>query len=85
MDDGGYLPGRFPLSPGFRKGENTGGLKKSLPPAKTGSAIRWKPDAEVFTDINVPSEYYKDVIKRQAVVNAGVTFVFTDESGEKRK
>ena len=70
----------------FRKGENTGGLKKE--PAtrkKTGSAIRWKPDAEVFTDINVPSEYYKDVIKRQAVVNAGVTFVFTDESGEKKE
>ena len=39
----------------------------------------------MFTDINVPSEYYKDVIKRQAVVNAGVTFVFTDESGEKKE
>ncbi len=65
----------------FRKGENVGGLHKE--PAgrrKTGSKIHWKPDTDVFTDINVPSEYYRDVIKRQAVVNAGVTIVFTDET-----
>lgn len=69
----------------FRKGENVGGLQKEpTNRRKTGSKIRWKPDTDVFTDINVPSEYYRDVIKRQAVVNAGVTIVFTDESeGEK--
>ena len=67
----------------FRKGENVGGLSKE--PAgrrKTGSKIRWKPDRAVFTDINVPTAYYLDTIKRQAVVNAGVTFVFTDETAE---
>ena len=70
----------------FKKGENVGGLhKEDAPRHKTGSRIRWKPDREVFTDINVPSEYYLDVIKRQAIVNAGVTFVFTDESGPERK
>ncbi|MBQ7859619.1 MAG: DNA topoisomerase, partial [Faecalibacterium sp.] len=41
--------------------------------------IRWKPDDEVFTDINVPGSYYRDVMKRQAVVNAGLTLTFTDE------
>ena len=65
----------------FRKGENVGGLvKEPAPRHKTGSTIRWKPDREVFTDINVPGEWYRDVIKRQAVVNAGVKLVFTDET-----
>ncbi|NCC08453.1 MAG: DNA topoisomerase [Clostridia bacterium] len=70
----------------FKKGENVGGLKKEPTTRRqTGSTIRWKPDTEVFTDINVPSEYYMDVIKRQAVVNAGITFVFTDEAGEEKQ
>jgi len=46
---------------------------------KTGSKFRWKPDLEVFTDINIPLEYYTDVIKRQAVVNAGVVFKLRNE------
>ncbi len=47
---------------------------------KTGSKFRWRPDLEVFTDINIPAEYYTDVMKRQAVVNAGVTFRFRNET-----
>ncbi len=47
---------------------------------KTGSKFHWKPDLEVFTDINIPAEYYTDVMKRQAVVNAGVTFRFRNET-----
>ncbi len=67
----------------FRKGENVGGLEKEPAPRhKTGSTIRWKPDREVFTDSNVPADWYRDVIKRQAVVNAGVKLVFTDETAE---
>ncbi len=66
----------------FQKGENVGGLKKEpLSKKRTGTRIRWKPDAEVFTDIHVPAEYFHDVIRRQAIVNAGVTFVFTDFGG----
>lgn len=59
----------------FEKGENVGGLQKE--PAdrkKTGSLFRWKPDLDVFTDIDIPAEFFTDVMKRQAVVNAGVTF-----------
>ena len=61
----------------FEHGENVGGLKRE-PYAKkdTGTRIRWKPDLQVFTDIHVPPEYYLDMIKRQAIVNAGVNFVF---------
>ncbi len=66
----------------FEKGENIGGLHKE--PAdrkKTGSTFHWKPDLEVFTDIDIPVEYYTDVMKRQAVVNAGVTFKFRNQVG----
>ncbi len=41
---------------------------------KTGTTIRWRPDIEVFTDIDIPDEYFADTLHRQAVVNAGVTF-----------
>ncbi|MEG1103919.1 MAG: toprim domain-containing protein [Oscillospiraceae bacterium] len=69
----------------FRKGENVGGLKKEETNRKrTGSVIRWKPDTDVFTDIAVPSSYYLEVIKRQAIVNAGVHFNFTDETGAEK-
>ena len=51
---------------------------------KTGSTFRWKPDLEVFTDIDIPVDYYTDVMKRQAVVNAGVTFRFREETSAGR-
>ena len=67
----------------FEKGENVGGLhKEEYTGRKTGTRIRWKPDLEVFTDIRVPDEYYTDMLRRQAVVNDGVTFLFRSE-GEK--
>ena len=75
----------FKYSLHFEKGENIGGLTKE--PAdrkKTGTTIRWKPDLEVFTDINIPVEYYTDVMKRQAVVNAGVTFRFKNQVGSNK-
>ncbi|MBR7056850.1 MAG: DNA topoisomerase [Oscillospiraceae bacterium] len=46
---------------------------------KTGSRFRWKPDLEVFTDIDIPVDYFTDVLRRQAVVNAGVTFRFRNQ------
>ena len=59
----------------FEKGYNIGGLTEE-PYSKrdTGSKIRWKPDKEVFTEIDIPIEYFKDVIRRQAIVNSGVHF-----------
>lgn len=63
----------------FKKGKPCGkkGSELTVEPAdtkKTGTTIRWKPDVEVFTDINIPDEYFADVLHRQAVVNAGITF-----------
>ncbi len=67
----------------FEKGENVGGLHKE--PAKrrqTGSRVRWRPDLDVFTDIDVPREYFEETLKRQAVVNAGLLFVFRYQTQE---
>ena len=64
----------------FEKGKNMGGLKKE--PAdrkKTGSYFHWRPDREVFTEIDIPAAYFQDVIRRQAVVNRGVTFRFRNQ------
>ena len=56
----------------FEKGENVGGLQKEpYGKKRTGSIVRWKPDREVFTDIDVPFSYYDDTLRRQAIVNAG--------------
>ncbi len=69
----------------FEKGENIGGLQKEPTDRgrKTGTTIRWKPDLEVFTDTDIPVEYFLDTMKRQAVVNAGVTFRFRNQAGGK--
>ncbi len=67
----------------FERGENVGGLKKTpTTKKKTGSRIKWKPDRQVFSDIDVKPEYFVDVIKKQAVVNPGITFVFRNEVGK---
>lgn len=68
----------------FEKGQNVGGLiKEKCKYEKTGSIQKWKPDLEVFTDTNIPLEYFQTVLKKQAVVNAGIRFVlFDEESGQ---
>ncbi len=67
----------------FQKGENVGGLfKEAKKYRSTGTSIKWRPDLEVFTDINIPKEFFCDSLKRQAVVNAGLTFKLTYHSAE---
>lgn len=64
----------------FEKGRNVGGLKKETADRKkTGSYFRWRPDKEVFTEIDIPASYFEDVIRRQAVVNKGITFRFRNQ------
>ena len=65
----------------FEKGENIGGLKKEKYDKKdTGTRIKWKPDLDVFTDINIPIEYFHETIKRQAIVNDGVKFILKNQT-----
>ena len=68
----------------FERGENVGGLTKEPYSGKeTGTTITWQPDRDVFTDINIPLDYFQTTIKKQAIVNPGITFLLTDEaSGE---
>ena len=72
----------------FKKGKVVGkkGQELTVSPAdrkKTGTTIKWRPDLEVFTDIDIPEEFFKDILHRQAVVNAGVTFRFRNKNGNK--
>ena len=70
----------------FEKGFNIGGLQEEpYNGRRTGTVTRWKPDREVFTDINVAASYYEDILQKQAVVNAGLTFLFKDEGGESKE
>ena len=67
----------------FERGEIVGKLEVSDQTGnkkRTGTTIRWLPDLDVFTDIDIPADYYRDVMKRQAVVNAGVTFRLKNET-----
>ena len=69
----------------FEKGENIGGLKKEKYDKKdTGTRIKWKPDLDVFTDINIPIEYFQETIKRQAIVNDGVKFILKNQTSASR-
>ena len=69
----------------FENGENVGGLQKTEFRYKhTGTKIRWKPDLKVFTDINIPVENYRSTLKRQAVVNSGIKFIFKNEEEKGR-
>ena len=70
----------------FERGEPVGkkGDELRIEPTdrgrKTGTRTRWLPDLDVFTDIDIPVDYYRDVMRRQAVVNAGVTFRLKNET-----
>ena len=64
----------------FEKGENIGGLKKEkTKETATGTKTHWRPDLEVFTDINIDRSFYEDVLKKQAVVNPNITFILRIE------
>lgn len=68
----------------FKAGEPVSEIQKEPYNKKdTGTRIRWKPDIKVFTDIDIPLEYYQETILRQSVVNAGIKFVLRNQTGEK--
>lgn len=78
----------FEYSLHFEKGENRTGTpegfeKKPYSGKKTGTTIHWRPDLDVFTDIDIPVFYYQDTLKRQAVVNPKVKFVLRKQQGGK--
>lgn len=65
----------------FEKGNPVGDLQvEETRSKKTGSTIKWRPDTEVFTDINIPLEYFQDVLRRQSVVNSGLKFILYNQT-----
>ena len=70
----------------FRRGEVDGELAERPLTKKegkrTGTVVHWKPDLEVFTDINIPHENFQSILRRQSVVNAGITFVLLLEQAD---
>lgn len=65
----------------FEKGENIGGLtKKKTTQKQTGTKTKWKPDLEVFTDINAEDDFFRDVLKRQAVINPNLLFIYRSQN-----
>ncbi|HNX64331.1 MAG TPA: toprim domain-containing protein [Oscillospiraceae bacterium] len=65
----------------FEKGENVGGLfKEETRRKQTGTKITWKPDLDVFTDIDIEKEYFEDILKKQAVVNPNILFLFRNQN-----
>ncbi|MCL2195373.1 MAG: toprim domain-containing protein [Oscillospiraceae bacterium] len=70
---------RFTLN--FEKGNIVGEMQKEPTRQKqTGSRFHWKPDLEVFTEINIPLSFFEDVLRRQSVVNSGVRFILRSET-----
>ena len=75
---GGY---RYTLN--FKKGFIVSDMvKEEYSKKDTGTRIKWLPDLDVFTDINIPLEYFQDTLKKQAVVNAGVKFILKNQVGK---
>ncbi len=80
IKNGGYI---YHLS--FKKGRPDGEMQKEPYDGRdTGTTIKWRPDKEVFTDIDIPPEYFRDALKKQAVVNDGILFVFRCETAPGR-
>ena len=75
--------GKVERSIRFRRGEVDGELTERpltrKEAGRTGTAVHWKPDLEVFTDIRIPPEFFSDLLRRQSVVNAGITFILRVE------
>ncbi|MBE6554376.1 MAG: DNA topoisomerase [Ruminococcaceae bacterium] len=66
----------------FKKGEVDGELEeRPLTPKekRTGTVVHWKPDLEVFTNIDIPHENFHDIMRRQSVVNPGIAFLLLIE------
>lgn len=73
----------FKYTLSFKAGKPSGKMQKEeYRHRDTGSRIKWRPDLKVFTDIDIPLDYYKDVLKKQAIVNAGVTFILKNQTGK---
>jgi len=69
----------------FRKGEPVTDLQTrplDKKERRTGTVIHWRPDIEVFTDINIPVDFFVETMRRQSVVNSGIKFILEHQDAE---
>ena len=66
----------------FEKGENIGGLSKDLSQKPSGTALRFKPDREVFTETELPKQWIREKARMLAVLVPGITGVFREETAD---
>lgn len=66
----------------FKTGQPKGKMIKEESAKKTrhGTRIKWRPDLKVFTDISISNSYFDDLLKKQAVVNAGISFILRTQN-----
>ena len=76
--------GGFCYKLSFKKGKPVGKMREEPYGKKdTGTRIKWRPDLAVFTDIDIPLEYFQDIMRRQAIVNAGIKFILKNQKDSK--
>lgn len=69
----------------FENGEPCGEMQvrqQEKKDKKSGTVVFWLPDLSVFTDIAIPRTYFLDVLKKQAIVNAGLRFSLSFEQAD---
>lgn len=72
--------GKFLYEIDFKKGEVSGELRRrelTKKDKQNGTIIRWRPDLDVFNDIDIPKEYFTETLKKQSVVNSGIRFILS--------
>lgn len=69
----------------IEKGEVIGELikEKINDDYQTGTKVTWKPDLEVFTDVNFTEDMFIDYLEQQAIVNKGLKLIFINKKGDK--
>lgn len=66
----------------FEHGEPVGELikhKEDTTNFTTGTTIHYKPDSEVFTEVDIPVEWLRETMQEQAVIAKGIRFQVVDE------
>lgn len=68
----------------FKKGEMIpeGFQKTPIKSKKTGTSIRWRPDLDVFKEVDIPLSYFQDIMRKQSIVNPGINFILKDEAND---
>ncbi|MGC8840572.1 MAG: DNA topoisomerase (ATP-hydrolyzing) subunit B [Candidatus Sumerlaeaceae bacterium] len=68
----------------FERGKPVTGLEKLGAAKKTGTTVRFKPDAEIFETTEFSYETLSNRLRELAFLNRGVTITLRDERGENR-